>query len=102
MLVKNKQTNKQTNKQKQKQKSIIPKIQATELKKFNKLKGPSEGAFSVPLEREKKATTREERGTWEGKGTGEGVDRGTGLGIGSRKRTEIPEGPQKEWKQATS
>ena len=34
----------------------IPKIQSTELKKVNKLKGPSEDA-SVPFGREKKAIT---------------------------------------------
>ena len=39
----------------------IPKIQSTELKKVNKLKGPSEDA-SVPLGREKKAITSGERG----------------------------------------
>ena len=37
----------------------IPKIQPTELKKINELKCPSEEA-SVPLGREKKATTSEE------------------------------------------
>ena len=37
----------------------IPKIQSTELKKFNKLKCPSE-FLSVPHEREKKAITSEE------------------------------------------
>jgi hypothetical protein len=42
----------------------IPKIQSTELKKINKLKGPSEDT-SVPLGREKKAITgwRREGGT---------------------------------------
>ena len=40
----------------QKKKFRIPKIQSTELKKLNKLKGPSEDA-SVPSEREKKAIT---------------------------------------------
>ena len=39
-----------------KKKYRIPKIQSTELKKFNKLKGPSEDA-SVPLGRENKAIT---------------------------------------------
>jgi hypothetical protein len=39
----------------------IPKIQSTELKKFNKLKCPSENA-SVPLGREKKAITSREGG----------------------------------------
>ena len=39
----------------------IPKIQPTELKNFNKLKGPSEDT-SVPLERNKKATTMMGRG----------------------------------------
>jgi hypothetical protein len=38
------------------QKYRIPKIKSTELKKVNKLKCPSEDS-SVPLEREKKATT---------------------------------------------
>jgi hypothetical protein len=37
----------------------IPKIQSTELKMVNKLKCPSED-ISVPLEREKKATTSTE------------------------------------------
>jgi hypothetical protein len=44
-------------------------MQSTELKKFNKLKGPSENA-SIPLGREKKAITRGKTGTWMGKGTG--------------------------------
>ena len=44
----------------------IPKIQSTELKKFNKLKDPSEDT-SVPLGREMKATTRRERGRTEGR-----------------------------------
>ena len=44
-----------------KKKYRIPKIQSTELKKVNKLKGPSEDA-SVPLGREKKAITSGERG----------------------------------------
>jgi hypothetical protein len=39
----------------------IPKIQSTELKKVNKLKGPSQDT-SVPLRREKKASTRGEGG----------------------------------------
>jgi hypothetical protein len=39
----------------------IPKIQSTELKKFNKLKCPSEDA-SVPLGREKKAIRSGEGG----------------------------------------
>ena len=43
------------------QKCQIPKIQSTELKKVNKLKGPSEDA-SVPLGREKKAITSGEGG----------------------------------------
>jgi hypothetical protein len=42
-----------------KKKNNIPKIQSTELRKVNKLKGPNEDA-SVPLGREKKATTRGE------------------------------------------
>ena len=41
-------------------------MQFTELKKVNKLKGPSKDA-SVPLGREKKATTSGEGGIWEGK-----------------------------------
>ena len=36
----------------------IPKIQSTELKKVNKLKGPREDT-SVPLGREKKVITRQ-------------------------------------------
>ena len=45
---------------KRKRKSTeYPKIQSTELKKVNKLKGPSEDT-SVPLGREKKAITSEE------------------------------------------
>ena len=62
MDISKKQTNKQT-------KNRIPKIQSTELKKVNKLKAPSEDA-SVPLGREKKATTRGEGGNWEGTGMG--------------------------------
>ena len=50
----------------------IPKIQSTELKKFNKLKRPSEDA-SVPLGREKKGITSGEGGIWEGKWVGRGV-----------------------------
>jgi hypothetical protein len=46
---------------KKKEKCQIPKIQPTELKKVNKLKCPSVDA-SVPLGREKKATSREEGG----------------------------------------
>ena len=48
----------------------IPKIQSTELKKINKLKGPSEDA-SVLLGREKKPSTRGIGGTWERKKMGE-------------------------------
>jgi hypothetical protein len=44
-----------------KKKYRIPKIQSTELKKTNKLKGPSEVA-SVPPGREKKAITSGEGG----------------------------------------
>ena len=47
----------------------IPRIQSTELKKVNKLKGPSEDA-SIPLGREKKATIavgEREGETWVGK-----------------------------------
>ena len=40
----------------QKKNYRIPKIQSIEIKKVNKLKGPSEDT-SVPLGREKKATT---------------------------------------------
>jgi hypothetical protein len=54
----------------------IPKIQSTELKKVSKLKCPSEDT-SVPLGREKKATTNREGGTWEGKWTG-------GRGVGRK------------------
>lgn len=45
-------------------------MQSTELKKFNKLKGPSEDA-PIPLGREKKVTRRwEERGwVWGERGT---------------------------------
>jgi hypothetical protein len=48
--------------QKRKKKYRLPKIQSTELKKFNKLKCPSEDA-SVPLERGKKTIIRGEGGT---------------------------------------
>jgi hypothetical protein len=48
---------------KKKKKCRIPKIQPTELRKVNKVKGPSDGA-SAPLGREKKATTGV-GGTWE-------------------------------------
>ena len=67
------------------------------------MKGPSKKA-SVPLWREKKATTSSrERGETEGPKTerGCGVERGTRLGIGWGKRTEVLEDLQKEWKQAT-
>jgi len=50
----------------------IPETQSTELRKVNKLKGPSEDT-SVPLGREKKATTVGEGGRGlRGKGDGEG------------------------------
>jgi hypothetical protein len=50
---------------KKKKKYRLSKIQSTELRKLKKLKCPSEDA-SVPLGREKKATTSgEEGGTWE-------------------------------------
>jgi hypothetical protein len=45
----------------QKKKFRRPKIQSTELKKLNKLKGPIKDA-KVPLQREKKATTMGEGG----------------------------------------
>ena len=58
-------------KKKKKKKYIIPKIQSTELKKFNKLKGPSEDT-SVPLGREKKQSqVGREGGIWEGNSSGE-------------------------------
>ena len=74
---------------KEKKKSRIPKIQTTELKKINKLKGPNEDA-PVPLRREKKAITRgegrREGGTWVEIGQEEGsgdptlaLDEDTGL-----------------------
>jgi hypothetical protein len=50
-------------------KNRISKIQSTLLKKMNKQMGPSEDIL-VPLGREKKAITRGEGGTWEGKWTG--------------------------------
>jgi hypothetical protein len=53
----------------------IPRIQSTELKKVNKLKGPCEDT-SVPLGKEKKAITSWERWTWEGKWTRWGWGRG--------------------------
>jgi hypothetical protein len=54
-----------------KKKYRVPKIKYTELKKKNKMKGPSEDA-SVPLGRQKKATTSREIGRdLEGKGIGE-------------------------------
>jgi len=49
----------------------IPKIQSTELKKDNKLKGPSKDT-SVPLGREKKATTRSGIETWRERGWDQG------------------------------
>jgi hypothetical protein len=52
-----------------------PSKQSTELKKFNKLKGPNEEA-TVPFGREKKAiTSGDEGGIWEGKWMG-GRERG--------------------------
>jgi hypothetical protein len=48
----------------------IHKIQSTDLKKLNKLKGPSEEA-SVPVGREKKAITSGEEGRKSGHGEGE-------------------------------
>jgi len=51
----------------------MPNIQSTDLKKVNKLKGPSEDA-SIPFRREKKTITG---GTIEG---GTSVRKGTGMG----------------------
>jgi hypothetical protein len=70
---------------KKKKRYIIPKIQSTELKKINNLKGPSEEA-SDPLGREKKAITsgvggRDLRGKVDG-GGGSWRERGTWSGIG--------------------
>jgi hypothetical protein len=53
-------------------KKRIPKIQSTEVKKVNKLKGPNEDA-SVPLGREKKATTKV---GWRGRNLGGKRDAG--------------------------
>jgi hypothetical protein len=75
----------------------IPKTQPTELKKVNKVKCPSEDA-SVPLGREKKATTRGERGTWEGK-RGRG-DHDLALGGGKELkslRPSIKNGNRQPW-----
>jgi hypothetical protein len=59
-------------KKKKKKKYRIPRIQSTEFKKVNKLKGPNEDT-SIPLGREKKAITegwgQKEGGIWVGKGT---------------------------------
>ena len=67
---------KKKKKKKRKKKYRILKIQFTELKKVNKLKGPSEEA-SVPLGREKKTITRGEGGrTQEGKWIRWGAGRG--------------------------
>ena len=56
--------------QKKKKKYRISKIQSTELKKVNKLKGPNEDT-SVPFGREKKKQSQVgwEGGTWKGKWT---------------------------------
>ena len=59
-----------------KKKYRIPKIQSTELKKTNKLKGPSEDA-SVPLGREKKAITSGKGGRDLDEKEMEGAERGT-------------------------
>jgi hypothetical protein len=67
-------------------------IWLTVLKKVNKLKDPSKDA-SVPLGREKEVTTRRDLGR---KGDG-GAEKGTWV-MGGGKRTEIPEGQEKEWK----
>jgi hypothetical protein len=56
-------------------KYIIHKIQSTELKKLNKLKGPSDKS-SVPLGWEKKASRSGEGGVWERKRTRGGTGRG--------------------------
>ena len=50
----------------------IPRIQSTELKKANKLKGPSKDV-SIPLGREKKAITGSRGGGGRGGGGGWGV-----------------------------
>ena len=65
------------------QKCLIPEIQATKLKKVNKLKGPCEDA-SVPLGREKKATTRGEGETWKGKGMVGGEGNMIGYWVGEK------------------
>ena len=64
-------------------------MQSTELKKINKLKGPSEDT-SVSLVKEKKAITKGEGGRGE-------HDLLLGVGKGLK-----PWGQPKEWKQATS
>jgi hypothetical protein len=58
-------------KRREKKKKKKKKIQNTELKKLNKLKGSSEDS-SVPFGREKNTVTSEEEVTWEGKCTGLG------------------------------
>jgi hypothetical protein len=76
----------------------IPKIQPTELKKFSKLKDPSEDA-SVPFGREKKATTR-----WGGRdlgGNGVGAEEGSMIRYRVREKDWSPEDQQKEWKHET-
>jgi hypothetical protein len=81
----NKQTNKQTNPSYR-----ICKIQSTELKKVNKLKCPSEDT-SVPLRREKKATTSGEGGKDLG-GKVDGVGGGRELGrkgVGERGKPDL-------------
>jgi hypothetical protein len=80
----------------------ILKIQSTELKKFNKLKCPSEDA-SVPLGGgEKKAITSREEGSWEDWGWEWWEGRGETDLFWVREKDWSPEGQQKEWKQATS
>jgi hypothetical protein len=61
-----------------KKKKKVPNTQDTAYKtqKGQQAEEPSEDA-SVPLWREKKAITRREEGTWEGKWMGGGVERGT-------------------------
>jgi len=73
----------------------IPKVQSIELKKVNKLKGPSEDTL-VPLGRKKKATTRvERRRDPRGKKDGDGSERWTWSSIRWGKGTEALSASQK-------
>jgi hypothetical protein len=69
----------------------IPRIQSTELKKANKLKGPSKDV-SIPLGREKKAITGSRGGGAGGGGGGSGIWVEKAIGRGRGEHDQVLEG----------